>query len=106
MLAVRLGGVSHLHGGGQPPVCGGGGRPPTVRGIGSLQRESTFIDPCVAKIEFRKAGEIEDITKKVKGIASCEFLKEKSLAEYNLESGTHKYSKCQTPPHMKKTSCF
>ena len=26
--------------------------------------------------------------------------------QYNPESGTQKYSKCQTPPHMKKTSCF
>ena len=59
---------------------------------------------ALANIEFGKAGEVEDITKMVKGIASCEFPKEKSLAEYNPESGTQKYSKCQTDPHMKKTS--
>ena len=44
---------------------------------------------------------MEDITKMVKGIASCEFPKEKSLAEYNPESGAQKYSKCQTPPYEK-----
>ena len=38
----------------------------------------------VAKIDFGKTGEVEDITKKEKGIASCEFPKEK----YNPESGT------------------
>ena len=37
------------------------------------------------------------ITKMVKGIASWEFPKELSLVEYNTESGTQKYSKCQTP---------
>ena len=54
-----------------------------------------FIPPHVANIEFGKAGEVEDITKMVKGIASWEFPKEKSLAEYNPESGT------QTPPFEK-----
>ena len=63
----------------------GGGWLPTVGGIGSLQWEGKFIHPCVAKIDFGKAGEIEDITKKVKGIVSCEFLEEKSLAVYNPE---------------------
>ena len=37
----------------------------------------------------------------VKGISSWEFPKEQSLVEYNLESGTQKYSKCQTPPYEK-----
>ena len=46
------------------------------------------------------------ITKMVKGIDSWEFPKEQSLVEDKPESGTQKYSKCQTPPHMKKTSCF
>ena len=40
----------------------------------------------VANIEFGKAGEVEDITKMVKGIASWEFPMEKALAEYNPES--------------------
>ena len=40
----------------------------------------------VANIEFGKAGEGEDITKMVKGIASWEFPMEKALAEYNPES--------------------
>ena len=31
-----------------------------------------------------------------------EFPKEQSLVEDKPESGTQKYSKCQTPPHMKK----
>ena len=61
-------------------------RAPTVGGIGGPRWEGKFINPCVAKIEFGKAGEVEDITTKVKGIASCEFPKEKSLAEYNPES--------------------
>ena len=39
----------------------------------------------MANIEFGKAGEVEDITKMVKGIAWWEFPKEKSLAEYNPE---------------------
>ena len=65
-------------------------------GIGGPWQEGKFINT---------PGEVEDITKKVKGIASCEFPKEKSLAEYNPESGTHKYFKCQTPPY-EKTSCF
>ena len=43
-----------------------------------------FITPMEA-IQFGKAGEVEDITKKVKGIVSCEFLEEKSLAVYNPE---------------------
>ena len=89
MLAACMGmGAGHplwgvsaacVWGGCQPPIWGGGCLP-TVGGIGSLQWEGKFIHPCVAKIEFGKAGEIEDITKKVKGIASCEFPKEKSLA--------------------------
>ena len=37
----------------------------------------------------------------VKGIASWEFPKEQSLVEYNPESGTQKYSKCQPPPYEK-----
>ena len=40
----------------------------------------------VANIEFGKAGEVEEITKMVKGIASWEFPMEKALAEYNPES--------------------
>ena len=46
------------------------------------------------------------ITKMVKGIASWEFPKEQSLVEDKPESGTQKYSKCQTPPHMKKQVAF
>ena len=53
--------------------------------IGGPWQEVKFIDHCGAKIEFGKAGEVEDITKKVKGIVSCEFLEEKSLAVYNPE---------------------
>ena len=58
---------------------GGGSCPPTVWNIcsGGPLRESKFINPCVAKNEFGKAGEVEDITKKVKGIASCEFPKQR-----------------------------
>ena len=41
------------------------------------------------------------ITKMVKGIASWEFPKEQSLVEDKPESGTQKYSKCQTPPYEK-----
>ena len=41
------------------------------------------------------------ITKMVKGIASWEFPKEQSLVEDKPESGTQKYSKCQTPPIWK-----
>ena len=37
----------------------------------------------------------------VKGIASWEFPKEQSLVEDKPESGTQKYSKCQTPPYEK-----
>ena len=84
------GGASHQHGR-MSATKMGGCRPPTVGGIDGPWREVS----CVAKIE--KACEVEDNTKKVKSIASCELPKEKSLAEYNLESGTQKYSKCQTP---------
>ena len=38
----------------------------------------------------------------VKGIASWEFPKEQSLVEDKPESGTQKYSKCQTPPPYEK----
>ena len=41
------------------------------------------------------------ITKMVKGIDSWEFPKEQSLVEDKPESGTQKYSKCQTPPYEK-----
>ena len=41
------------------------------------------------------------ITKMDKGIASWEFPKEQSLVEDKPESGTQKYSKCQTPPYEK-----
>ena len=64
-------------------------------GIGGPWQEGKFINT---------PGEVEDITKKVKGIASCEFPKEKSLAEYYPESGNQKYSKCQTPPYEKKVA--
>ena len=37
----------------------------------------------------------------VKGIDSWEFPKELSLVEDKPESGTQKYSKCQTPPYEK-----
>ena len=37
----------------------------------------------------------------VKGIDSWEFPKEQSLVEDKPESGTQKYSKCQTPPYEK-----
>ena len=37
----------------------------------------------------------------VKGIGSWEFPKEQSLVEDKPESGTQKYSKCQTPPYEK-----
>ena len=46
------------------------------------------------------------ITKMVKGIASWEFPKEQSLVEDKPESGTQKYSKCQTPPIWKKQVAF
>ena len=42
------------------------------------------------------------ITKMVKGIASWEFPKEQSLVEDKPESGTQKYSKCQTLPPYEK----
>ena len=42
------------------------------------------------------------ITKMVKGIDSWEFPKEQSLVEDKPESGTQKYSKCQTPPPIWK----
>ena len=42
----------------------------------------------------------------VKGIASWEFPKEQSLVEDKPESGTQKYSKCQTPPYEKKQVAF
>ena len=38
----------------------------------------------------------------VKGIASWEFPKEQSLVEDKPESGTQKYSKCQTLPQYEK----
>ena len=57
-----------------------------ILGVGGPWQEGKFIDPCVAKIEFGKAGEVENITKKLKGIVSWVFPKEKSLAEYNPES--------------------
>ena len=38
----------------------------------------------------------------VKGIDSWEFPKEQSLVEDKPESGTQKYSKCQTPPPYEK----
>ena len=37
----------------------------------------------------------------VKGIVSWEFPKEQSLVEEKPESGTQKYSKCQTPLYEK-----
>ena len=37
---------------------------------------------------------VEDLTNIVK------------MVEYKSESATQIYSKCQIPPHMKKTSCF
>ena len=46
------------------------------------------------------------ITKMVKEIASWEFPKEQSLVEDKPESGTQKYSKCQTPPIWKKQVAF
>ena len=77
---LRGGDVSHPHRGVSTarvgegcrlPTCGCVGRP--HGGIGGPWREDKFIDPSVAKIEFGKAGEVEDITTKVKGIASCEI---------------------------------
>ena len=47
----------------------------------------------MTNIEFGKAGEVEDITKMVKGIVSYEFPKPKSLAEYS-------------PPYEKKEVAF
>ena len=89
--------VNCLRGRGQSPTWGGCW-PPTG---GGPRHEGKFIKPCVAKIEFGKAGEVEDITTKVKGIASCEFPKEKSLAEttQNLELSFR-------PPHVKKQVTF
>ena len=43
---------------------------------------------------------------KRKRIVSCEFPKQMSLAKYNPDSGTQKYSWCQTPHHMKKQVAF
>ena len=74
MLAARMGG------GCQPPTRGGCWLP-TVWGIGSPLQEGKPIDPCVAKIEFGKAGEVEDITKKVKGIVSCAELIQRKIHE-------------------------
>ena len=78
LACIALGGSAIcVCGGCQPPTLGRGVSHqwrgecwlPTVGGIGGSQQEGKFIDPCVAKIEFGKAGEVEDITKKVKGIA-------------------------------------
>ena len=61
--------------------------------IGGPWQEGKFIDHCVAKIEFGKAGEVEDISKKVKGIASCRdadrnlgTLKKRLYKDYTLRS--------------------
>ena len=78
-----------------------------VGGIGGPWQEGKFVNPCVAKIEFGKAGEVEDITKKVKGIASCDFLKEnKSLWLSTTQNLELRNILSVRPPHMKKTSCF
>ena len=79
LACIALGGSAIcVCGGCQPPTLGRGVSHqwrgecwlPTVGGIGGSQQEGKFIDPCVAKIEFGKAGEVENITKKLKGIVS------------------------------------
>ena len=56
----------------------------------------------VTNILFGKSGELVYNAKMVEGIASCEFPKQQSLADYNPESGTQKYFKCQTSPLYEK----
>ena len=89
---------------GHPRGWGGVGRP---RGWGTSAAHGGHQKPPLSCQHWVWEGWWSGtITKMVKGIASWEFPKEQSLVEDKPESGTQKYSKCQTPPHMKKTSCF
>ena len=59
-MAAHMGGVSQTHGGwGQ--LLTRGVSAAFVGGIGGPRQEGKFVNPCVAKIEFGKAGEVEDI---------------------------------------------
>ena len=87
------------------PRGGGGCRPPAgVGGVGCPWGASEAPLSCQHWVwEGWWSG---TITKMVKGIDSWEFPKEQSLVEDKPESGTQKYSKCQTPPIWKKQVAF
>ena len=67
-----------------------------VGGIGGLWQEGKFVNPCVAKIEFGKAGEVEQLPKRSRGFPHVSFQR-KSLwlsTTKNLE-----LRNIQTPPY-------
>ena len=95
-----MGGVSQTHGGwGQPLTRGVSAA--FVGGIGGPRQEGKFVNPCVAKIEFGKAGEVEDIIKRSRGLPHVSFQRKslwlsttQNLELTNILSVRH--------PHMKK----
>ena len=99
--ACKVGDVGCPHGGGCQPPTRGGCWLPTVWGIGSPLQEGKPIDPCVAKIEFGKAGEVEQLPKRSRGFPHVSFQR-KSLwlsTTKNLE-----LRNIQTPsPHLHKS---
>ena len=74
--------------------------------VGRPRGEGKFIHPLCCQHWLWEGWWSGTITKMVKGIASWEFPKEQSLVEDKPESGTQKYSKCQTPPIWKKQVAF